>query len=108
VEDELVSYVRPQECGGHADVRSLSLHDAAGHGMRIELDTPSQVSALPIRPADLDATRHEADLVPCPETVIHLDAAHRGVGTASCGPDTLPQYLVRSGEHRWAWTIRVR
>ena len=32
-----------------------------------------------------------------PETVVHLDAAHRGLGTASCGPDTLPEYLVGPG-----------
>jgi beta-galactosidase len=30
---------------------------------------------------------------------------HRGVGTASCGPDTLPQYLVPTGRHTWTWTI---
>ena len=41
------------------------------------------------------------------ETVIVLDAAHRGLGTASCGPDTLPRYLVRPGVHRWAWSIRT-
>ena len=27
--------------------------------------------------------------------VVLIDAAHRGVGTASCGPDTLPQYISR-------------
>ena len=32
---------------------------------------------------------------PRPETIVHLDAAHRGLGTASCGPDTLPEYLLR-------------
>ena len=36
--DELASYVRPQECGGHADVRILELRDASGRGWRIELD----------------------------------------------------------------------
>ena len=40
-----------------------------------------------------------------PETIVHLDAAHRGVGTASCGPDTLPGYLVGPGTYRWSWTL---
>ena len=32
------------------------------------------------------------------EVVVHLDAAHRGLGTMSCGPDTLDKYrlLARS------------
>ncbi len=30
-----------------------------------------------------------------------------GLGTASCGPDTSPQYLVAPGVHRWSWTLRV-
>ncbi len=31
------------------------------------------------------------------ETIVHLDAAHRGLGTASCGPDTLPEYRLGTG-----------
>jgi beta-galactosidase len=40
-----------------------------------------------------------------PAAVVHLDAAHRGLGTASCGPDTLPEYLVGPGIYRWSWTL---
>jgi beta-galactosidase len=29
------------------------------------------------------------------------------VGTASCGPDTLPQYLVGSGTYTFTWTVRA-
>ena len=36
-----------------------------------------------------------------------VDAAHRGLGTASCGPDTFASYLVPAGVHRWSWTLRV-
>ena len=39
--------------------------------------------------------------------VVHIDAAHRGVGTASCGPDTLPQYLVGGGTYTFGWTVRA-
>ena len=42
---------------------------------------------------------------PRAETIVHLDAAHRGLGTASCGPDTLPEYLVGPGTYRWSWTL---
>jgi beta-galactosidase len=87
-------------------VRWLRLADPAGRGVRIELDRPRQVSATHFRAADLDAATHHEELVARPETIVHLDAAHRGLGTASCGPDTLPNYLVRPGTYRWSWTIR--
>ena len=105
VTDQHTPYVRPQENGGHADLRWLELRDAGGRGLRIVLDEPRQVSASHFRPADLAAATHHGDLVPRPETIVHLDAAHRGLGTASCGPDTLPAYLVGPGTYRWSWTI---
>jgi beta-galactosidase len=64
------------------------------------------VSALHYRAADLAAATHDVELTPRAETVVHLDAAHRGLGTASCGPDTLPEYLVGPGIYRWSWTLR--
>jgi beta-galactosidase len=106
VTDQLVPYVRPQENGGHADVRWLRLSDATGAGLQIDLDRPRQVSATHVRAADLAAATHDVDVVPCKETIVVLDAAHRGLGTASCGPDTLPAYRLGPGTYRWGWTLR--
>jgi len=100
-----VPYVRPQENGGRADVRWIELRRASGGGVRIELDRPRQVSTSHFRATDLAAAAHREELVARPETIVHLDAAHRGIGTASCGPDTLPAYLVPIGRHEWSWTI---
>lgn len=105
VADQYIGYIRPQEHGGHADVRWLRLEDGAGHGVVIRLDRPCQVSASHHRPADLATATHDVELVARPEIFVHLDAAHRGLGTASCGPDTLPEYLVGPGTHRWSWSI---
>ena len=54
---------------------------------------------------DLDAATHDVELRPRAETLVHLDAAHRGVGTASCGPDTLDPYVLRPGTYRWTWIL---
>jgi beta-galactosidase len=107
VGEQYVPYVRPQENGGHADVRWLELADGRGRGLRLEFDAPRQVSVLHFEAADLAAATHDVELVPRPETIVHLDAAHRGLGTASCGPDTLPRYRLRPGEYRWAWSLRA-
>ena len=107
VADQTVPYIRPQENGGHADVRWLELTDpSTGEGIRLVMDTPGQVSATHHRAADLATATHHPELVPCPETIVHLDAAHRGLGTASCGPDTLPGYLVGPGLYEWSWHLR--
>jgi beta-galactosidase len=105
VAQQYVPYVRPQESGGHANVRWLRLRDGPTRGLRIGLGRPSQVSATHFRAADLASATHDVDLVPRPETIVHLDAVHRGLGTASCGPDTLPPYLVGPGTYRWSWTL---
>jgi len=106
VSDQYVPYIRPQENGGHADVRWLELTDARGDGIRIELAEPGQVSATHLRAADLAAATHDIDVGPVRETIVQLDAAHRGLGTASCGPDTLPEYRLGPGTYRWTWTLR--
>jgi beta-galactosidase len=105
VTDLYVPYVRPQEGGGRADVRWLELSDGRGRGLRLELDRPRQVSATHFRAEDLATATHDVELVARAGTTVHLDAAHRGLGTASCGPDTLPEYLVGPGTYEWSWTI---
>ncbi len=105
VADQYVPYIRPQENGGHAAVRWLRLCDGATRGLRIGLGRPSQVSATHFRAADLASATHDVELTPRNETIVHLDAAHRGLGTASCGPDTLPEYLVGPATYRWTWSL---
>jgi beta-galactosidase len=102
---QTVPYIRPQENGGHADVRWIALRDDDGRGLRLSFDPPLQVSATHHRADALAAATHHEELHSAAETVVRLDVAHRGLGTASCGPDTLPAYLVGPGTYRWAWTL---
>ncbi|WP_327745351.1 DUF4981 domain-containing protein [Streptomyces europaeiscabiei] len=105
--DELFTpYLRPQESGGRHGVRHFTL-TGDEHVLSVRLDGPRQVSVTRHRAADLTAAAHHDELTPRPGCVVHIDAAHRGLGTASCGPDTSPSYLVPSGVHRWSWTLRA-
>jgi beta-galactosidase len=100
-----VPYVRPQENGGRNSVRWLELSDGAGRGFRLAADRPCQVSATHFRAQDLATAGHDVELTPRPETIVHMDVAHRGLGTASCGPDTLPEYRVGPGTYKWSWLM---
>jgi beta-galactosidase len=106
IDDLFVPYIWPQEAGGRAGVRWLELRDGAGDGVRLAMDTPMQVSASRYRAADLERAEHMEELVARPQTIVHIDVAHRGVGTATCGPDTLDAYLVGGGTYRWGWSLQ--
>jgi beta-galactosidase len=116
-------YVRPQESGGRNGVRwfALGRHDDGAPAttpqgqtvptvvfqpaLVVHLDEPRQVSLTRYRAEDLAAATHNHELVPREEVVVHVDAAHRGLGTASCGPDTLADYVLHPGEYRWSYTL---
>ena len=72
VADQYVPYIRPQENGGHAGVRWFSLTDNAGHGIRIDLDKPLQVSATPFRAAQLADATHDVELSKFATNAIHI------------------------------------
>ena len=55
-----------------------------------------------------DAASEQAELVRQSALNVHLDIAHRGVGTASCGPDTLAKYLIGPGEYTFAYVVSYR
>ncbi|KUN22901.1 beta-galactosidase [Streptomyces antibioticus] len=106
--DELFTpYLRPQESGGRHGVRHFRLSAPDATGLAVALDEPRQVSVTRHRAEDVTSVTHHDQLIPRPGCVVHIDAAHRGLGTASCGPDTFPSYLVAPGVHRWSWTLRV-
>ena len=102
---QYIPYVRPQENGGHTAVRWFEVVNAQGSGLRFEMGKPAQVSVTPNRAEELADATHDVEVQPCGNTVVHIDAAHRGVGTASCGPDTLDKYLIKTGIHTWEWTV---
>ena len=108
VQNQYVPYVKPQENGGHADVRWLELVNKDRHKLRIELEKPGQVSVTPYRASDLVAATHDVELKESSVTVVAIDSIHRGVGTAACGPDTLPKYLIKPGKHVLTYTLTYK
>ena len=98
-------YIMPQEHGNHTDVRWLSLDDGRD-GLRVRAgDGTLEFSASHHATEDLWNARHTYDLRPRAETILHLDCRQRGLGTASCGPDTLERYRITPGRYRWSYVL---
>lgn len=107
VAEQYVPYAVPQEHGHHTETRWLALATETGVTVRIAAAKPFGFSASRFRSEDLFAALHTSDLVARDETVLHLDAAHRGLGTGSCGPDVLPRFRVGGGRYRFGWSLAV-
>lgn len=104
VADQYVDYAFPQHHGFHHDTRWFRLSDRRTR-LTIRADRRFGFSALHHCAAALSAATHASELDASAETFVHVDVAHRGLGTASCGPDVLPRYQVPAGRYRWSWTI---
>jgi beta-galactosidase len=106
VTDQYVPYILPQEHGQHVDVRRLALTDRRGRGIEV-LGLPTiGFGASHFTPDDLYRARHTSDLRPRAEVFLSLDHAQRGLGTASCGPDTAERYRLLEPAYRFAYVIR--
>ena len=105
VRDRYVPYVMPQEHGNIAGLRWLALRREDGTGLLVSAPALIQGKATQVSDACLSAARHTTDVAFDPRTTLHLDAAMRGLGTASCGPDTLERYRIRAGAHRLAYRL---
>lgn len=106
VAEQYVPYAFPQEHGHHTGLRWLALTDPIRRlGLLVVADEPGALgwSVRHHDDAELFAATHVDGLTPLDsprQTVLALDAAQRGLGTASCGPDTLERYRVPARTHR--------
>jgi beta-galactosidase len=106
VRDQYVPYVLPQEHGNKTGLRWMRL-SSPNVGVRFVPARLCEGSATRFTPQDLFAAKHTTDLTPRPEVIVNLDVAQRGLGTASCGPDTLDRYKIPAGPHELTFDIEV-
>lgn len=104
---QYVPYIMPQEHAHKTDVRWLTLANEQGNGLRVEGNPTIEFSASHFTAAELFAAKHTTDLAPRAQVILNLDGAHRGLGTASCGPDTLRQYRLLKPIYRFMYRMSV-
>jgi beta-galactosidase len=105
VSEQYVPYIMPQEHGHKTDVRYVELRDEAGGGLRVAGAPTLTFSALHLSDDDLYRATHTTELAPREEVYLNIDAAQRGLGTLSCGPDTLERYRILEREYRFAFRL---
>ena len=101
-------YLIPQEYGLRTDTAWLACTDpAAGDTIWIRAIDPVMLhmSVVDHTAEELYAAPNAADLVPGPWRWVHIDIAHRGLGTASCGPDVAPHHRIAPGVYEFAFWI---
>ena len=107
VAEQYVPYILPQSHGNKCDVRWLTLKNSAGHGLKVEGSPTLSFSASHFTENDLFQARHTNDLVPRKEVILNLDYQQRGLGSASCGPDTLLRYRLTDSEYLLTYRIQI-
>lgn len=102
VQEQFVPYIMPQENGNKTNVRWAAVTDARGMGL-LAIGMPLlNVSVHHYSLEDLTRARHTYELARRKETFLYLDHAQAGLGSQSCGPGPLPQYLIAPRETTFA------
>ena len=105
VGDLRVPYIKPQENGSRTGIRWLAVTDRRGKGL-VAVLPGLEASAHHFTAEDFTNSLHDHELVPRKATVLNLDAAQNGLGSASCGPRPLDQYLLNADEAEF--TVRLK
>lgn len=93
VEQTREPYVRPQDYGVRTAVRYLRVVDGDGEGVGFAFDKKYfNFNVREFSQKLLQEAKHQEDLHDENSTVVNIDGFTRGTGTASCGPDVLPQF----------------
>jgi beta-galactosidase len=106
VADQYERYVRPQENGNKTDVRWAALTDKNSKGLLVVTDGTYSISAHHNTADDYDQAKHIDKVVPREEVYLCIDAAHMGLGGASCGPRPLNKYILNAKPMRFRYSLR--
>lgn len=94
-----VPYIFPQENGNKTDVLWGELENRGGLRIRFTCPQLMNFTVHDYSPWDLYNAAHESEIQRGKQTFVHCDFFQRGLGTGSCGPDTLDCYKIRPGTY---------
>lgn len=97
VADSFEPYVYPQCSGVHCDTKWIRLTDKNNtHSVKFTADRSFAFTAHPFTDDMIDSGKHIEDISDMGLTALSLNAAVRGIGSSSCGPDTRAEYRLNA------------
>ncbi|WP_029192367.1 glycoside hydrolase family 2 TIM barrel-domain containing protein [Paenibacillus harenae] len=107
VRDQLVPYIRPQECGNKMDVRRAEVTNAQGEGIVLKGAPHFELNVLPYTPFELEAHDHIHKLPASDKTVVRVNHKQTGVGGHdSWGQRPEKEYILYANQmyaHRFSF-----
>ncbi|MGO1599297.1 MAG: glycoside hydrolase family 2 TIM barrel-domain containing protein [Brachybacterium sp.] len=103
--DLQVPYVFPQENGNRAGTVRATLTGRRGPALTMRAPEGLGLAVRPWSTAELDARAHDGALRPEGRTWVTLSSALHGVGSAACGPEPLPQYVLPARQERFGFRL---
>ncbi|MFC5988910.1 glycoside hydrolase family 2 TIM barrel-domain containing protein [Marinicrinis lubricantis] len=95
VAEQMVPYLKPQECGNKTDVRWAQITNQDGIGLRISGQPTIEMSALPYSPFELEAHDHPYKLPASGKTAVRIHYKQMGVaGDDSWNARTHPEFTL--------------
>lgn len=107
--DMYAENIKPQESGNRNMVRWAEITDSKGAGIRITaIEQALNFKAVHIEEKNLCHSKHMEDVIHTDKTFVHINGFMRGIGSASCGPDTAEKYkkLMHLGE-TYTYTFKL-
>jgi beta-galactosidase len=106
VDNMYVPYILPQENGSRCEVSKLIVRNSEGNGLLITAPEKMQFTVSRFSAEQMYTAKHTNELKEEGCIYLYLDYAQRGLGTRSCGPDTMDKYKLTAGTYRFNFIIK--
>ncbi|MDF2586834.1 MAG: BgaM [Anaerocolumna sp.] len=108
VTEQMVPYLKPQECGNKTDVRWARIKNKDGIGLYISSDSVFELGAIPYTPFELESYDHQYKLPISDKTVLRINYKQMGVGgDDSWGAKTHAKYTLFANKI-YEFTYRIK
>jgi len=99
-------HIRPQESGAHTGCSSLKVFCNDGRALQITADPSFGFSLSRYSQEAITNACHRHELRPEACSILCLDYAQAGIGSASCGPAPAPEYLLKDEQFKFHFAIQ--
>jgi beta-galactosidase len=93
--------VVPQDNANRSHVQWATITNVEGIGFYVNGTEPINFSAYPYLDSDIDKARHINELEEADAITLNIDHKQAGLGTATCGPGVLPQYVLSEKSYQF-------